>query len=749
MIYTSGSTGDPKGVQISHGALVNFLATMAERPGFSSDDVLLAVTTLSFDIAGLELYLPLAQGGRVVIAPQEVTGDPVRLAAMLDDFDVTVMQATPTTWRMLLDSGWPGRVGLKALCGGEALPLVLANLLVEAGLELWNMYGPTETTIWSTVTPIATTGEPLTIGRPIGNTTLYILDEEMQPVPVGVPAELHIGGAGLARGYRGRPDLTGERFVPHPFDATPGERIYKTGDLVRYREDGEVAFLGRLDHQVKLRGFRIELGEIETVLARHPSVHGAVAVAREDAPGDTRLVAYVLADKEPSLSGELRRFVGESVPPYMVPSIIVALDAFPLTPNGKIDRYALPAPAYSRGEDQAYVAPRTPLEERLVRIWESELDIRPIGVTDDFFDLGATSLVAARLFARIEKELAKDLPLAPVFQAPTVERLAQLLEHGDTGTGSDVPRADSAERYEAADLLRSRRRRHHPPPAAACAGTRHRPAVLRAADAGSIRRCSTARNASRRWRRTTCRRSAPSSQRGPYYLAGYCFGTIVAFEMAQTLRRAGEEVALLAMFTGPSPSWIRKYGWFGNQPSHRAARATAAAAAPPALPLFQKILRAARDSKRLRAWLKWRWYQAKITARSRLEFPRARISLALGLSIPEWLRESYFLKVCQAAERTYEPLPYPGEVLMFSGAGMYEDLELGWGDFVDGGVRAYEVPGEHTGNRDLMRPPAVDSVAEILEEHLEVADSASGPAEGGVGQSNDVAGPTKAGVASP
>jgi len=296
VIYTSGSTGRPKGAEIANRALVNFLTAMAERPGLGSADVLVAVTTLSFDIAGLELWLPLVTGARVVVASREQVSDPRRLAALLEEAGATVLQATPATWRMLVDAGWPGRPGLKALCGGEALPVALADQLLDRGMELWNLYGPTEATIWSTALQVTTRGRPVTIGRPIANTTLYILDPALAPVPVGVSGELHIGGAGLARGYLGRPELTAERFIPNPFDPSGGARMYKTGDLARWCPDGEVEFLGRLDHQVKVRGFRIECGEVETALEAHPAVRSAVVEAREDAPGDTRLVAYVVPD---------------------------------------------------------------------------------------------------------------------------------------------------------------------------------------------------------------------------------------------------------------------------------------------------------------------------------------------------------------------------------------------------------------------------------------------------------------------
>lgn len=299
VIYTSGSTGRPKGVEVANRALVNFLTSMAARPGLGPGDVLVAVTTLSFDIAGLEVWLPLVTGAHVVVASRVVASDPQHLMNLLEGAGATVMQATPATWRMLVDAGWPGRPGLKALCGGEALPVALADRLLDRGVELWNLYGPTETTIWSTALEVTTRGRALTIGRPIANTSLCILDPGLAPVPVGVAGELHIGGAGLARGYLGRPELTAERFIAHPFDPTPGARLYKTGDLARWRPDGEVEFLGRLDHQVKVRGFRVECGEVEAALEAQPAVRSAVVVAREDTPGDARLVAYVVPEPGP------------------------------------------------------------------------------------------------------------------------------------------------------------------------------------------------------------------------------------------------------------------------------------------------------------------------------------------------------------------------------------------------------------------------------------------------------------------
>ncbi len=441
VIYTSGSTGRPKGVEIQHRALVNFLHSMRERPGLTGDDVLVAVTTLSFDIAGLELYLPLICGARVVIAPQETASDPRKLWALLERSGATVMQATPTTWRMLIDAGWPGKPGFKALCGGEALPLALADELVGRELELWNMYGPTETTIWSTVQRVSTQGEPLSIGRPIANTTLFILDGRGQPTPIGVPGELHIGGAGVARGYRERPELTAERFASHPFDPSAGSRLYKTGDLARYRADGSVQYLGRLDNQVKVRGFRIELGEIETQLAAHPAVAAAVASTHEQRSGESELVAYIVPSGQAPAGTELRRFLEQKLPAYMVPSTFVTLDAFPLTPNAKVDRKALPRPeAWGTEPVTEYVAPGTELERRLTELWGELLQRDRIGLQDNFFDLGGHSLLAARLIGRIHSELEVRLPLRALFEAPTIGGLAERIESMQVEeTGEEPP----------------------------------------------------------------------------------------------------------------------------------------------------------------------------------------------------------------------------------------------------------------------------------------------------------------------
>ncbi len=700
VIYTSGSTGLPKGVELPHRALANFLLTMRERPGLSTADVLVAVTTLSFDIAGLELYLPLVVGGQVVIAPQQTSADPRLLAALIEESGATVMQATPTTWRMLLDFGWRARPGFRALCGGEALPVALAEELIGCGIELWNMYGPTETTIWSTVAPVHA-GEPLTIGRPIGNTSLFILDERLQPLPVGVAGELHIGGDGVARGYRNRPDLTEERFLRNPFG--PG-RIYKTGDLARYRPDGTVEYLGRLDHQVKVRGFRIELGEIETLLARNPGVARAVCVARDDGNGP-ELVAYIVPSGIPVSGAHLRRYLSEHLPPYMVPSAVVSLQAFPLTPNGKIDRKALPAPSRERQTDDEVVAPRTPLEGQLVEIWERVLGVSPVSVTDNFFDLGTTSLVAAQLFAEIERELGSSLPLGAVFRAPTIEALANLIEsnEGDSRWTSLVPLQTEGSRLPIFCVHGGAGTILHLEPLARSFGAEQPLYGLQSRGLyGGAPPLRTVEEMAAHYL-FEIRQVQPE---GPYAFAGYCFGAIVAFEMAQTLLAEGEQVNVVASFNGPSPAWIRQWAWFGNQPSFSKKR-------PREKPLTfgQKVRRGLREPFRFRRW--FLYYTSR-----RIRRLQTRYALARARPLPESLREEYFLRLHGQAERAYEPKPFPAPIMTFYGEGLYEDPALGWRDLADGGIVTHAVPGEHTNNRQVMMEPHVEFVRDRLREFL-------------------------------
>ncbi|MDQ4709278.1 non-ribosomal peptide synthetase DhbF [Bacillus subtilis] len=451
IIYTSGSTGRPKGVVVTQKSLSNFLLSMQEAFSLGEEDRLLAVTTVAFDISALELYLPLISGAQIVIAKKETIREPQALAQMIENFDINIMQATPTLWHALVTSEPEKLRGLRVLVGGEALPSGLLQALQDLHCSVTNLYGPTETTIWSAAAFLeeGLQGVP-PIGKPIWNTQVYVLDNGLQPVPPGVVGELYIAGTGLARGYFHRPDLTAERFVADPY-GPPGTRMYRTGDQARWRADGSLDYIGRADHQIKIRGFRIELGEIDAVLANHPHIEQAAVVVREDQPGDKRLAAYVVADTAID-TAELRRYMGASLPDYMVPAAFVEMDELPLTPNGKLDRKALPAPDFSTSVSDR--APRTPQEEILCDLFAEVLGLARVGIDDSFFELGGHSLLAARLMSRIREVMGAELGIAKLFDEPTVAGLAAHLDLAQSAR----PALQRAERPEKIPLSFAQRR---------------------------------------------------------------------------------------------------------------------------------------------------------------------------------------------------------------------------------------------------------------------------------------------------
>ena len=408
IIYTSGSTGKPKGVRISHRSVVNFLKSMQEKPGIQSSDVVLASTTISFDISVLEIFLPLISGAASAIISQELTEDPLKLLRIIDEINPTIIQGTPAMWRMLISAGWKGSDKLKVLCGGEALTVDLCRDLLPQVKELWNMYGPTETTVWSTLCRITEPNAPITIGKPINNVKTYILDCNLKPVPPGVKGVLYIGGIGLAEGYHRLEELTSKKFLKSPFG--PG-RIYNTGDNARFRFDGNIEYLGRSDFQIKLRGHRIELGEIENTALGNPSINQCVAACKEFGPGDVRLVLYYTTKANSSITtAELRLFLKSFLPDYMIPQHFFELQSMPLSASGKIDRKALPAHCSNIVIDSIdHLEPSTDEEQYLARIWKQVLGINRITLSDNFFELGGHSLLSIRVINQIKNEIGFEI----------------------------------------------------------------------------------------------------------------------------------------------------------------------------------------------------------------------------------------------------------------------------------------------------------------------------------------------------
>ncbi len=539
VIYTSGSTGRPKGVVVSHANLVNFQLAMRRRLRLGADDRFAAVTTTAFDASVLELYPPLISGGVLVLVPRAAVREPAELGALIERERVTVMQATPSLWQMLVTAVPEAVRPVRKLTGGEALPRGLADRLRATGGEVLNLYGPTETTVYSTCAPVGARPGAPAIGVPVDNTRVYVLDDTLAPVPEGTAGELYLAGAGVSRGYHRRPGLTAARFPADPH-GPPGSRMYRTGDLARWARDGHLEYLGRTDDQVKIRGFRIELGEVEAALDAHPGVRRSVVVARESANGDRSLVGYVAAPAAPDLDG-LRAHLAARLPGYMVPSAFVCLPALPLTANGKVDRAALPAPERPVGGRPA----ATPRQQVLCDLFAEVLGVPSPGVDDSFFDLGGHSLLATRLVSRIAAVLGADVSVRTVFAAPTVARLDRVLGTGERDApGPVLSYRDSGDRTPVFLL----------PPAnglgwAYSALPRHLPAghpVHALQDprlaGGPVEVRSVTELAAEYGRRIAAVRGS-----GPCILAGWSFGGTLALQIAADLRARGEEVALLVV----------------------------------------------------------------------------------------------------------------------------------------------------------------------------------------------------------
>jgi syringomycin synthetase protein SyrE len=441
VIYTSGSTGQPKGVMVEHRSVVNLLADMTARLSLTPGDAAPAITPISFDIAGLEVHLPLSAGQTVLLFSRDESRDPFVLKNLLDRDDLAFVQATPSTWQGLLRAGWRSR-GAPILCGGESLSAPLARRMIEQGVRLWNVYGPTETTIWSSAAQVFD-ADRITIGAPVANTRMYILDAALRPVPVGVSGEIHIGGAGVARGYLKRPELTAERFIVSPFG--DGGRLYRTGDLGRWLSDGQIEFIGRADSQVKIRGARIELGEIEACLAQDPQIAQSVVVVCEDRSGADRLAAYVVPVDGAALKpNDVRARLAAKLPDYMTPDICVVLDQFPLTPNGKLDRSALPPPDQVGSEHDDIEAPNDGAERLIAQTWADVLGEKAIGRHDSFFDLGGNSMLMIAVAAKIQELLCVQIDLQAFFAEPTIACLAAQVARAESSESAPAAQSETA-----------------------------------------------------------------------------------------------------------------------------------------------------------------------------------------------------------------------------------------------------------------------------------------------------------------
>lgn len=716
VLYTSGSTGKPKGVGVPHSAIVNFLLSMQREPGFSANDTLLAVTTLSFDIAALELYLPLISGGKVVIACREDTHDPVQMSQRIEDSGCTVMQATPATWRALVQAGWGGSPKLRVLCGGEALLPDLARELLPRCGELWNMYGPTETTVWSTVHRVTSAGGSVAIGRPIANTQVYVLDAHRNLVPTGSSGELYIGGDGLARGYLHREELTKERFVPSPF--VPDALIYRTGDLARWLPDGTVECLGRVDSQVKLRGFRIELGEIETALSSHPAIRQCAVIAREDVGGDKQLVAYFETKNglSPTVAA-LRAYLEKDLPVFMIPSVFVRVQKLSLTPNGKVDRKSLPAPSQGVVVKNDFVAPCDTSEQLLAQIWAKALKVKQVGRHDNFFELGGHSLLAVRITVEIEKLTKIRLPLATFLQAPSIADLAEVLHRKQWTPSwpSLVPLRASGSRpplflmhAHGGNILE-----YH-----ALANKLEPDQPVYAFQArgldGNIPQDLTLEKMASAY----VEELRSFQPEGPYFLAGFCFGGLLALEAAQQLKAAGQDVALLVLIQSTHPEAFR------FRPG-----------IPAPLRWWYHLTKRV-DLERENYSYAGRGYLGERSRRT-WDVVHARIALALdgitgrnrthALHLPDlYVFEALRIEHGKAL-RKYVPRPYAGKVVLFRASkqlsGLVADEYLGWKPFFDGALEVYEVPGHQ---QNLMLQPNVRRLAEELNGHLKAAQQQCG-----------------------
>lgn len=693
VIYTSGSTGKPRGVLLTHAGLVNHNVAAIALYGLQPTDRVLQFSTISFDIAVEEIFPTWMSGATLVLKTPQMPLSGREFLAWIRERQITVLDLPTAYWHELVHQMSDTKQALppklrRVIVGGEkasANALIAWRKVAGDRVQWINTYGPTEASV------IATSFEPqgseipavLPIGRPIANTQIHVLDSHLQPVPVGLRGELHIGGAGVARGYLNRPEMTAEKFIADPFRQTPGARLYKTGDMARFLPSGEIEFLGRADHQVKIRGFRVELGEIEAALSQHPAVSDPVVVVREDDSGAKNLLAYFVAKQQPAPKGaELRRFLKDGLPEYMVPHAFVALSSLPLTPNGKVDRRALPAPsADDLAVEEGFSVPKDALESELVKLWEQLLGRRPIGVQQNFFELGGHSLLAVRLMHRIEQEFGKRLPITTLLQAPTIEQLANVLR--GEGCSSDwsslVPIKPSGSKPPlfcihggGGAVMVYRELAQHLAPDQPMYGLQaqgldgKQPRLNRVEDMAAH----------------YLKEIRAVQPEGPYFLGGLSFGGTVAFEMAQQLHAQGQQVGLLFLFDTFPKGYESK------------------------VVLLRKLWQMPRNEQ-------FEYIGRKI---SRYQLQKRIYRHFLPRALKD-VREAI-----NQAGMQYEMRRYPGSVTLFCASEKslrgVRDPYAGWQSLAAGGLEVYEIPGGHV---SILAEPQVRVLAQHLRACLERA----------------------------
>ena len=700
LLYTSGSTGKPKGVPVTHKNLVNFLISMLEAPGIKAIDKLLSITTISFDIAGLELFAPLLKGAQLVLTNDETAKDSRLLLELMKSENISIMQATPTTWQMLLDAGWTEHLKIKALCGGEALPMVLAQNIIERVDELWNMYGPTETTIWSAVKQIRKEDNIITIGRPINNTQIYIINNHNALVETGKTGELCIAGDGVAQGYWCRPDLTSEKFIKNPFDTDIGSILYRTGDLAKLLPSGEIQCLGRIDQQIKIRGHRIELGEIERALDTLEDVQSSIVVLNNGSLVANLITHNIINSINEKIS-TWKETLREHLPPHMVPQQFNLLEEFPTTLNGKIDRKSLLNQLSNNVNSVDFKEPITKSEQIIATIWQQCLEIDNISIQSDFFELGGHSLIAVRIMSLIERQTGNRLPLAALLEQPTIKKLAAYMDR----------------QYFKWDSLVTLNPEGNKAPLFIVHGANHNVLIYKnlannlskdqpayALQAKGLNGESEPHDSIEEMASHYIKEIRAKYPEGPYALAGFSFGGIIAFEMAKQLKSEDVKVKHLALFD----SYVYPSYYYTN-------------------PLIKRVIAKSYDLAQL-IYMGLNWFSSQKNFKRRNELIKLRLS-GLFLRLKYGKKKQYEIQFNRTPEIDkkhalafirYNIIPSNIKVDLFRATKniyfAHDFKYLGWKKIALGGICKHMVKGTHS---DMFLSPTVEEFAKTLQNVLD------------------------------